>query len=280
MSQSDRFVLHLRRWQGGQPGTPVALPQTQARTNDPAMVWTDSDEVVTVVFEWWGQSQENCKGVNRLTISLPDFNRAFGPEENEILPDARPHEEDLLVCYRSPGVRVEPERWGSRLKVQAEDGLAPGSLVVLAGEADDPSMGSHSGLPSHCSCCCSSWPPSSCATGSHSGTGCGKLPSRSRSTCLDGTLEWTAGQPERFVVSLDAQGQPNGELSRRQPGPDEHAVVVAPESKNTFRLSVAAGPQWTMQRFDRDKESQAPRPLTRTGETVELVDLTQGLACV
>lgn len=277
LSVPGLFLLHLRRWQGGKPAEAIPLPAAEAGREEPKTVWTDSDEVVPVVFEWWGKAEERCKGVERLRLLLPDFEEVFEPDENEIDPGERPREGDRLVCYRTRGIRVGPDRFGVPARVGAEDGLVKERWWCWQVRRTTPRWVG----------CAWIGLPLLLLAGLLTAYlnrrrlrrwwGLRPAPFPLALELSGRSLAWREGRPKRFVVTLDRRGKPEAELSRRTPPAGAPALVIEQESRHTCRVRVASGPAWTVQRFNPEGRAQGgPRPLTGGGESVTLVDLARG----
>lgn len=276
LSVEGRFVLHLRPWEQGELGEGVVLsPADAGLDKSPQTIWVDSKDVVAVIAEWRGKNEEGCEGVERLSLALLELNRTFGREANEIPPDDRPQEGGRLICYRSPGVRIEPDRWGEPLTVEARDGLKSvpwrwqvkrrtpfwvkvlyAALLALAGALILLAILRRRQLLR--------WMDRR------------RAPFPLVVDLPGGALAWPGTGAKRFVVSLDDQGELHGEVGKRQPGGDEKAVVVEPSRKYAYQVRVAAGPSWNLERVDEHGRSLGTRPLNKSGETVTLLELTRG----
>jgi len=263
LSVEDRFLLRLRPLERGELGDGIELSPAAAHPDmSPETVWVDAKEAAPVVAEWWGKSDEACKGVERLSLELPELGQSFGREQNQISPEARPREDGRLICYRSPEVPLEPARRGEPLGVEASDGLKSvawrwqvkrrmpfglrilyGSLVgvllllglaafLLRGpirqwwERRQASFPLAVDLPDDC-------------------------------------LVWPGKGPKSLLVTLDSEGQLRGEVGTRKLGNDERAVIVEPERKRAYRIRVVSGPAWNLEHLDEEGKSLGTRPLTR-----------------
>lgn len=275
LSEPDRFLLHLRHWRGGEPRETIPLHVAAAEDGDLHTLWVDSDEPPTVVFEWWGETEDDCAGVRRLRLELPTFGRTFGADANELTEGQTIPEGDRLICYRSPGVQVQPELWGDRLEVIADDEFKdltwywtvdrPPSwlarylwLVLLTGVL---LIGivvflNRDRLRRRWVICRAQFPL----------------------TVTQGNdeLTWQKGMPKRFVLTVQSGATGAIELSYRQPDSSESALTIEPIRRRTYEIRVAVGSNWSFQRTNADGDTTPPRPLTSGGAEVSLVDLTLG----
>jgi len=283
LSTPGRFVLHLRRWVGGEPAEAIPLPSAEARTREVAVLQAESDEPVTVRFEWWGRPDDECRGVERLRLRLPDFERAFDRDHNEVDPEAPPRDDDRVVCYRSPGVVVSPEGFGESFTVEAGDGLVED--LWWRWKVARKSL---------------AWLWGLLALGALAVAGLLLFLFRERlrralarisrrfPLALDvedgDGVEWQPGESKRILVSAAPDGRLSAELTYRNPGARERAVEIELgriRDNYLVRLGANTGyaddSLWTIERIEPDGGPGTPRPLSRTGETVRLFDLIRGV---
>lgn len=278
LSDPNQFQLHLRRWAGGQPAEALHLPRDGVHQRQPIVLKTDSDDPVTVLFEWWGRPEDGCQGIDRLHLSLPDFGRSFDREHNEAKPEAPERDGDRVVCYRSPGVVVEADRFGETFTVEAGDGLV--EALWWRWQVTRPSK---------------AWLWALLALAALLLLALVLFLFRKplvaawmRRTAVfplaldveDGTsAAWQSGAPRRLLLIANEGGQLSAEVGTRRPS-GTGAVEVVPVGKRLYRVRVVAQPptgeMWTLQRIEPKRPAGSPHPLTSAGEEVSLYDLANG----
>lgn len=278
LSDEDRFLLHLRRWEAGEPAEAIPLRHETARGSDPVILSTGSDDPVTVLFEWWGKLGEDCQGVDRLRLRVPEFDRVFTREQNEI-DGAPPREGNWEICYRSPGLVIEAGRFGEAFTVEAGDGLV--NDLWWRFRVERPSR---------------LWRWIALALGALLGALLVLFLLRDRiqqvwtgmvapfPLALDlgdeGSIVWRKGEPKRLLLIADSNGDLSAELTRRKLETGESAVEIVPDSAETYLIRPLAEPGssdpdgWSIRR-SRPGDNGSSNPLAAIGEQIHLSDLTR-----
>ncbi len=278
LSREGRFTLFLRRWKDGEPGKKVEIRRPkEGATPAPVVLWIESSDSELVVFEWHGSRDEQCKGVERLRLSVPDLDLNHDWQSNALTSEEPVLEDDRRVCYRTPGIRIEGNRWGTAYAVKVTDiyvswerlwqvdrptptwmkvlwGILLFLLLVLAALAyffRKRILAWWRRL----------WADVPLVVAVETSRGVEEV-------------GWSKGDPKRFAVSQSPDGKMEVALSKK-PVPHE-LLAIELEGRRTYRIRATGNLPWEMRWVDKEGRVQGPRPVTRSGEVVRLLEFLRG----
>lgn len=276
LADGERFRLFARASIDGRLGEAMAvpLPEGEEQLAAVALAVAGPPEQALISFEWWGRREDECKGVERLSIELPDLGLILGKQENELAKDQVPREGDRLVCYRSAVRAIEPESLDRDLALVVRDRLLKRERPIRFERPQPPPYWLYTLLA--VLAVLAAW----------AALNAKKLVRRYRligkpfPVALEvgsKRLAWAKGEKaHRFLITADRLGKLSGELTERALERGECGVEFIQENPHECRLRSSGSEPWSYRFVDADGRTSTPHRVGSEGETVSLLELARG----
>jgi hypothetical protein len=277
LSEPDRYLLRLRQRSKDKTDELVDLPSLIAGSGEEVHLDGAPGVPLEVALEWWGLEKEQCAGMERLTLRLPELDARYGRSENYLQPTERIRDEGRLLCYRTPAIRVDPSIFEHPLTVEARDGFV--EPLVWRWRIDLPVSGCMKALIAGAVVFLIilaflilvywRWIQTAIKLMGK------KLPVEV--VLSDGqVLTWRPFRPRRFVIALSENGDFDARLTHRTPRSADHLLIMEQVTIFQLRVTAPTGPPWHTVREDREGRPELTIMVGGAGHLLRIPDLVRG----